>query len=330
MYHLQELSLRIREMVLLAVASGATGCSGSVDAPQGGPQAAAASYLEYVVATMRANSVHRLRIDWTEFTKTVNAAANQATSISDTYPAIRVAIGLLGDGHTFYRTITGVTLAVPTRSCAAPAPIRPTVPANIGYVRIEGYSGNMPAEFAQRIQDSIRTHDRVGLAGWIVDLRGNTGGNMWPMVAGVGPVLGEATLGYFIGPTGGETMWEYRDGASRLNGTPVQSLLATYRVIRENPRVAVLTDNGTASSGEAVAISFRKRPDTRTFGGGTCGLSTANQGYAMPDGAVLQLTTALMADRTKASYGDVVPPDEVITDQGQLAQRAVAWILTGQ
>jgi C-terminal processing protease CtpA/Prc len=150
------------------------------------------------------------------------------------------------------------------------------------------------------------------------------------MVAGVGPVLGEATLGYFIGPTGGLSNWEYRDGASWLNGGTVVRLPATYRLVRENPRVAVLTDNNVASSGEAVAVAFRKRPDTRTFGEATCGLSTANQPYTMPDGAILNLTTAVMADRTRESYGSSLPPDEVITDQSQLAQRAVTWILTGK
>ena len=37
---------------------------------------------------------------------------------------------------------------------------------------------------------------------------------MWPMIAGLGPVLGEGLLGFFIAPTGRTTSWEYRGGAS--------------------------------------------------------------------------------------------------------------------
>lgn len=47
---------------------------------------------------------------------------------------------------------------------------------------------------------------------------------------------------------------------------------------------------------------------------------------ALADGAVLNLTVAVMADRQKASYGDVVAPDEVIVDQTQAAQRAISWL----
>jgi len=35
--------------------------------------------------------------------------------------------------------------------------------------------------------------------------------------------------------------------------------------------VAVLSDNGIASSGEATLIAFRQRPNTRSFGDATCG-----------------------------------------------------------
>ena len=30
------------------------------------------------------------------------------------------------------------------------------------------------------------------------DLRGNIGGNMWPMIAGVGPILGDGIIGWIV------------------------------------------------------------------------------------------------------------------------------------
>ena len=98
---------------------------------------------------------------------------------------------------------------------------------------------------------------------------------------------------------------------------------------RERPRVAVLTDNGIASSGEATVIAFRGRPDTRSFGDATCGLSTANAGFTMSDGATLLLTVSVMADRTQTKYGDSIPPDEIGTDPGQAVRRALAWLQSG-
>ena len=42
------------------------------------------------------------------------------------------------------------------------------------------------------------------------------------MIAGLGPVLGEGLLGWFIDPVGAEVPWEYRDGASWSGGGPAQ------------------------------------------------------------------------------------------------------------
>ena len=78
-----------------------------------------------------------------------------------------------------------------------------------------------------------------------------------------------------------ENVWEYRDGASWDNGVAQRRVDAPYRLRRDRPRVAVLTDGGVASSGEATVIAFRGRPDSRSFGAPTCGVSTAIENYAM-------------------------------------------------
>jgi C-terminal processing protease CtpA/Prc len=93
-----------------------------------------------------------------------------------------------------------------------------------------------------------------------------------------------------------------------------------------SPRVAVLTDNLVASSGEAVVVSFRGRPNTRSFGSATCGLSTANSGFRLSDGATLQLTTASMADRTRVNYGVSIAPDEAVGGDAEVVLRAVDWL----
>jgi carboxyl-terminal processing protease len=219
---------------------------------------------------------------------------------------------------------------VRTRTCSAPAGASdPALPPTIGYVRVGSFSstGAASTEFASAIQSRISAADRDGLAGWIVDLRGNGGGNMWPMIAGLGPVLGEGVLGYFIDPTGFEVVWHYLDGVSSSGGTPIERVPTPYRLRREQPNVAVLPDNAVASSGEATVIAFRARPNTRLFGRPTCGVSTANSSFPMPNGAILNLTVAVMADRTKTRYGDSVVPDEVVSDPAETVNRAVSWLL---
>ena len=298
----------------------------------GTPSVVATAYLNNLIELMRNNSINRLTIDWQAFRNEVFSAAGAAQTIAELQPAIRVAITLLRDGHSSYRSATGTTIFVAQRSCAA----APLVDADHAVEHRHGSRHELrraaarpPTAFARQIQDAIAAADRDDLIGWIVDLRSNGGGNMWPMIAGVGPLLGDGPLGYFINPLGTETPWEYRDGSSFSGGFPVTTVTPPYRLRRPQPRVAVLSNIGIASSGEATLIAFRLRPNTRSFGEATCGLSTANATYPLSDGATLTLTTSVMADRAKNRFGDRIPPDEVLTDQAQAIQRAIAWLQTG-
>ena len=135
--------------------------------------------------------------------------------------------------------------------------------------------------------------------------------------------------------------WGYEDGSSWLNTSTIVTVSAPYVLQTPNPTVAVLTDERTASSGEAVTIAFRARPDTRSFGEPTVGVSTANSGFELSDGAFLFLTVATMADRTETLYGSRVDPDVLVasdlgnpedidptTGQDPAVEAALDWLAT--
>src|SRR5262249_2705971 len=137
--------------------------------------------------------------------------------------------------------------------------------------------------YLDRLLGIVRELDGQKPAGWIIDLRGNEGGDMWPMLAGIAPVLGEGGLGAFVGPDGAKEKGSDREGKV-LAGTEVAEAAAeASRPKQPAPTVAVLTDGKTASSGEAVAIAFRGRPKTRSFGQSTAGLSTSNEVFPLSD-----------------------------------------------
>ena len=108
---------------------------------------------------------------------------------------------------------------------------------------------------------------------------------------------------------------------------------APYELIEPDPPVAVLADQSTASSGEAAFISFKGRPETWSAGVRTFGVSTANRGFTLSDGALLVLTVSTMADRTGRLYGGPVPVDEQIGGPRSLdpgtdnpLRLAMAWL----
>lgn len=200
---------RSRCTIAGAVLLGTLACGGGDSGPTapvnpGGMSAQARTYLENVIGIMQANSINRLTIDWVSFRSNVFAAAPNAQSSVETYPAITEALRLLGDGHSSFRTPTGSVLFVPTRTCRGSGAGGAVLPATIGYVRVTSFSGTaeLATAFANAIQATIRVADHDSIIGWVVDLRGNGGGNMWPMIAGIGPILGDGLAGYFITPTG--------------------------------------------------------------------------------------------------------------------------------
>lgn len=286
------------------------------------------NYLESILGIMQNYSINKKTIDWQEFRSQVKAKAGAAQKIADTYPAIKLALGLLADNHSFLRRPDNQTIWNSQLSCSDQVVGSISPIQNIGYIKIPGFSGTSTeaGNFAQEIQDQIKAQDRAELKGWIVDLRNNGGGNMWPMLAGIGPILGAGVVGHFIDPDNNTFSWSYASGTVSNNGIIIQTVSEPYQLINNNPKVAVLTDQRNGSSGEAIVIAFVGRPNTRSFGRATCGLSTANQGYPLSDGSTLYLTVSYMADRNKKLYGGPVVPDEVITTNTETLQRAIDWI----
>ncbi|MEK6481527.1 S41 family peptidase [Catalinimonas sp. 4WD22] len=303
-----------------------TSCSEDEPNPE---QLKAEEHLNEVLDIMQTNSLRRNEIDWTDFRNQVLTRINGIASMSDIYPGISTALTLLEDNHSSYaKPDGGFIYGERTIGCEFPNISEPSLPQHIGYVKVSGYSGaSNDAEglsYAQGLRDQIKSDDSPEIMGWIVDLRSMGGGNMWPMIAGLGPILGEGTAGYFIDPDGLESSWGFQNNASVYNGNKVTSL-SSYALEVPDPKVAVLLNNGVSSSGEVVAISFIGRANTRSFGQTTCGLSTANSTYNLSDNATLYLTTAYLADRNKKTYGMPVEPDLIVED-GDIIQEAIMWI----
>ena len=291
-----------------------------------------ATYIRAMIDVMQAHSINRKTINWSSFRTQVLADVPAGATVSETFPAIRVALTLLGDNHSFYTSSGGSIISASWYTCSASTVTGvPAMGADVGYVRVTGFSGTaaQARAFTDSIQAAIRAADSEQVRGWIVDLRGNGGGNMWPMIAGVGPILGTGTAGYFIDPDAEVMSWGYNGTASQMAGDVQHVASAPYTLSSSSPKVAVLIDQRVGSAGEAVAVAFKQRANTRFFGTATCGRSTANLGFLMSDRALLNLTVFVLADRTMKMYGGPLEPDEVITDVSAVVPQAVAWLRAG-
>lgn len=280
--------------------------------------------LDSAFRLVRTYALWRDTVTWSTVEPSVRAMAAGAETTADVYPAIRQLLLSLGDRHSFLMRPTA-TRGFQTGGAQNPRPEVRALPDSIGYISVPAYAGGDPAASRQYVVD---VHNAITAVlsrtscRWVVDLRNNAGGNMWPMLGGLRPLLGEAGLGSFVTAKGSGPHWHARAVAD----VPMQQDLAAL----DSAHVAVLTGPRTASSGEAVTIAFVGRPRTRSFGLPTAGLSTANQTYPLPDGSMILLTVSVAADRTGKRYGGKVDPREIVApgpSGGDVQlERAVNWL----
>lgn len=323
--------LRLLAVLVVAACSSASEPSLPDPGSAGTMSAKAAGYIYEVVGVMQANSVRRKVIDWPLLLERTVQRAGSAQTTADTYPAIRQAVTDLGDRHSSF-WLPG-SFSTEAEVILPPRGVR-LADGKVGYLTVPQFSNSdgSATELATMYHQVIAVTDTASLCGWMIDLRGNLGGNMWPMLAGVGPILGGGIVGYFVDPDSAISAWYYHEGASGITGRtgPVPGTVITqvtgkpYVSPTGSLPVAVLTDERTASSGEAIVVAFRGRPMTRSFGKGTYGVSTANRLFVLSDGAGLNLTVSTFADRTGTLYGETIQPDEVITGP---EDRAVEWLV---
>ncbi len=303
---------------------------GSCNQEETGPPDETEIYLHEVMDVMEANHIYKNEIDWTTLKERVIDTARSVEPRYKKLVGIRQALTLLGDNHSYLIASNGQYIGgFNPLHCESETNFFLPKPENIGYVRVTGFSGAGNDEpsiaFAQAIQDEIKAQDSESLKGWIVDLRRNTGGNMYPMLAGIGPILGDGVAGYFIDADGNSHSFSYTNGVASYDGSPGTQIANPHQLIKPNPKVAVLLDEECGSSGEAIAAAFSGRENTRSFGKSTCGVSTGIVGFELSDRSSIGLAVSIMADRNLQAFGGRIPPDEEV-DPDVILQRAAEWI----
>jgi carboxyl-terminal processing protease len=323
----------------------------------------AAAFLDNAIDIMRQHALHAEGVDWVALRAEAFKRAGGAFNPIDTYPAIYWALVQLNDPGSHLRLPPGLypdqialmQQAEKEAAATAPAGARVETPVPTPFVSRRLPEGHIVTaqgkKFGYVVLPRCSAKDNDGLllyaadvrriladletqnpGGWIVDLRGNTGGNMWPMLTGIGPILGDGAVGSFVA-AGGNVTWFYKDGETGTrNPAGLETVSLTLQegpVMSASAPVAVLVDGSTASSAEAIAIAFHGRAATRFFGTKTAGKSTAVQPFKLDDGAELYLTTAIDADRTGQAFPEGFTPDEVFPAIATLPQESSDPVVLG-
>ena len=285
------------------------------------------NYLTEALAYLEKGSVNKTFINWDSLKEEVYKKASNAVVPSDTYDAIKLAISLLGDNHSFFMVPNEVSyLETKNNDQDSKALL---IDHDIGYLLVPTcwvLSENAIREFALSLQQKIQDMDNE-LSKWIVDLRGNMGGNMWPMVLGLRPLIRAETFGFFSDGSGEYYPWKFDGMSVKVSDFEIYTLNApSYQLKASNLRIAVLVDHQTGSSGEATAIAFIGGDQTRVFGQKTGGFTSANEAIKLSDRAVIVLATTYLSDRLGKIYRDGITPDQITEAGDSTLDAAIHWL----
>jgi len=260
---------------------------------------------------MQRRAVNRAKLNWPAIRQRALDTASGAVIPSDTYAAIASAVGELDvNGHSRF-------VSLPVGPIAPSHPLGPSqlpsgkfLPGRIGYVALPGVDEPFADQYQAAGAEVMRTLQAGHPDGWILDLRSDGGGDVWPMLAAIQPLLGSGVIGSFVSPP---------EPPSVVRSTPTELTQGGQVSIRipvaaqqgaSTDPVVVLTGPTTGSAAEFAAIVFRGRPCTTSMGSATDGVPTGNEVIQLSDGATLILTTAFEADRTGHVYPDApIKPD---------------------
>jgi carboxyl-terminal processing protease len=288
----------------------------------------AQQYLSDALEIIQKNALNSKKVDWEKVRSTAFDLEKEAKAPQDTYDTISYVLQQLQDHHSFFLTPDAANQMDNSTVEDYLQPKGLLIKNRIGDIAVFAFDAQSEKEvnkYADEIQNIIIDLHKQSVCGWIVDLRADEGGNMYPMIAGLGALIGEGQLGSFNDAAGETDHWYYRDGQSGIgNETYAKVSQPEFLLDPEATPVAVLIGPQTASSGEATALSFRGRPNTRFFGQPSYGLTTGNDSFPLSDGAVIILTVVTELDRTGQEYsGKIVPDVETTNPQAE----ATGWLL---
>jgi len=308
----------------------------------------AGQLLDETLGFMEKNYYRHNEVSWPVLAAEARARLREAASCEDAYATIGWCFHQLNEPHSFIMPpdkasrytgeSDGSGLSMAGLSELVGEIRGEWLQDSIAYLTIPWVS-TTDSLVCLRIADSLQTMiarlDSRNISRWIIDLRKNSGGNCWPMLAGIGPLLGDGVYGYFV--SGDQRIpISYREG-SAFQGRHVLCRVSNrgYRTRSDRKSIVVLTSRRTVSAGEIVALAFKGRAQTCLIGEPTAGFTTANATYELSDKSLLVLTVCREADHKGNICTGSIQPDRLVTtapagandqDSDPARNAALAWL----
>ncbi|MCX8532861.1 S41 family peptidase [Chryseobacterium luquanense] len=276
-------------------------------------------YVTQALKIMKNKSVNKGKLNWEDiFAKTLTESS-KAKTIKETYPAIKNALSSLNDSHSnFYpeNVVKAYTLGYKATGQEFPVIKSELLENQYAYISLPDIGSFNKGDwnlyintFYAKVND-LQKHNPKG---WIIDLRGNFGGMLYPMYAAIAPFLDNKNVVGTKDAEGKIEYYNYKKGRFYEGSTATQLFQLTQKEPKPIKKpVAILVNKVTGSSAEFITAAFVGQKNTKIIGTNTQGLTSGNQEYKLSDGSFLVLTIGNIVDRTGKEYtkiGEGISPD---------------------
>lgn len=300
--------IKLIAFILTLTVSGCYSIDHSKD-PQG--------YVRHCIRLMNRCGLYSNTDVWELTRDSVLRVSRHVNSYDEAHAIIKSVINIAGGKHSF--------LKPPLKDTSAYVETVPKVDfleSNLLYINLPAHAGVIVSDsvYVNIVINALKIH-KEDAQGVIIDLRGNHGGNMYPMIAAVSPLIKDGTI------------LRFQSGGRHIKVMPVSldfvmrsQKIAVDDIFRMPERIpiAILIDGMTASSGEATLLAFRGMDNVQTFGTPTAGYASANASYVLSDGYTLALTVGKEIARTGEVFCDDPIEPDMLTEKP--LEDAVIWI----
>ncbi|MEO8086562.1 MAG: S41 family peptidase, partial [Bacteroidota bacterium] len=245
--------------------------------------------LDTTIHIMKINSVNAKTVDWKKVETEINNLSKKCQNLYELGPSFNYLYNALNDFHGAFfigdssynweqkAPVYSKAINDEFEKAVHGIPLKTAIVENeYGYLRIPSM---MSFLYGQNVSDSLCRLLRQNIKGLIIDLRLNAGGNMYPMLLGVNPVLGNGKIGSFNVSGKTNQDWLLQDNNFYVDTTLVTSLKSGCIIRADNIPVVLICSNSTGSAGEDFIIAFKGRPNTVLIGEKTAGYVTINDGF---------------------------------------------------
>lgn len=209
-----------------------------------------------------------------------------------------VTLTIERDGIEFDVTITRAAVAIPV--------IEQDIIGDVGYVRLNSFTGTAGGQFETAIIDVLS----AGVSELVIDLRDNPGGFLDTAIDVTSVFVGDGDVVVTEGPD------------ERIS-YPVSG----SAIVPDGMNVIFVVNKGSASASEVVSATLQERGRVTVVGENTFGKNTVQQRFTLSNGGAMRLTVARWLTPGGLDFGGGgVTPDVTLDLAGLTAEEVVAAV----